>query len=131
MVVSRVIDPCPKLATCRALTDETKFTTLGEVLNLGEVDEEELYQAMDWQVARLGWIEEKLARFGHNRDGKIRFPPILWGVLCNGEGCPIAVEVFEGNIADPESLSSQMRKARERFGLERGAMVEDRGIINQ
>jgi len=158
MVVSRVIDPCSKLATCRALADETRFTTLGESLNLGELDEDELYQAMDWLVARQGWIEQKLAkrhltngslilydltstyytgnhcslaRFGHDRDGKKRFPQILWGLLCNREGCPVAVEVFEGNVADSKTLSSQIRKTRERFGLERIVVVGDRGVITE
>jgi transposase len=158
MVVSRVIDPCSKLATCRALTDETKFSTLGEALNLGEVDEDEFYEAMDWLVARQGWIEKKLAKrhltegslilydltstyytgnhcplakFGHNRDGKKRFPQILLGLLCNDEGCPVAIEVFEGNVADPKTLGAQIKKTRERFGLERIVVVGDRGMITQ
>jgi len=158
MVVSRIIDPCSKLATCRGLADDTRFTSLGESLHLGEVDEEELYQAMDWLVARQGWIERKLAKrhlrdgslilydltstyytgdhcslakFGHNRDGKKRFPQVLWGLLCNGEGCPVAVEVFEGNVADSKTLASQIRKTRERFGLERVVVVGDRGVITE
>jgi transposase len=158
MVVSRIIDPCSKLAICRGLADDTRFTTLGESLRLGEVDEEDLYQAMDWLVARQGWIERKLAKrhlrdgslilydltstyytgdhcslakFGHNRDGKKRFPQVLWGLLCNGEGCPVAVEVFEGNVADSKTLASQIRKTRERFGLERVVVVGDRGVITE
>jgi transposase len=113
---------------------------------------------MDWLVARQGWIERKLAKrhlrdgslilydltstyytgdhcslakFGHNRDGKKRFPQVLWGLLCNGEGCPVAVEVFEGNVADSKTLASQIRKTRERFGLERVVVVGDRGVITE
>lgn len=158
MVISRVIHPCSKLATCRALADETKFTSLGEILNLGDVDEDDLYEAMDWLVAHQGWIEKKLAKrhlrhgslvlydltstyytgshcllakFGHNRDGKKRFPQIVLGLLCNEEGCPIAIEVFDGNVADPKTLISQIKKIRERFGLERVVIVGDRGVITE
>jgi transposase len=158
MVVSRVIDPCSKLATCRALADETRYTTLGEALQLGEVDENELYRAMDWLVAHQGWIEKKLAKrhlkegslilydltstyytgnhcrlakFGHSRDGKKGFPQIVLGLLCNEEGCPVAIEVFEGNVADAKTLGAQIKKIRERFSLERVVVVGDRGVITE
>ncbi|MDP2935000.1 MAG: IS1634 family transposase, partial [Dehalococcoidia bacterium] len=156
MVVSRILNPCSKLATCRSLEEETKSSTLGEVLGLGSMDEDDLYGAMDWLVARQGRIEGKLAkrhlgegclvlydvtstyytgsecslaRFGHSRDGKKGFPQIVFGLLCNGEGCPVAVEVFEGNTADPKTLGSQIRKVRQRFGLRRVVLVGDRGMI--
>lgn len=158
MIVSRIIDPCSKLATCRGLRDQTRFTSLGEILGLGSVDEDDLYGAMDWLVARQHHIERKLAKrhltngslvlydvsstyytgrhcplakLGHNRDRKKGFPQILFGLLCNGEGCPIAVEVFEGNVADPKTLSSQIDKVRRRFGLERVVLVGDRGMITE
>ena len=158
MVVSRIIDPCSKLATCRALTDETKFSTLGEALNLGEVNEDEFYEAMDWLVTRQRWIEKKLAKrhltegslilydltstyytgrhcplakLGHNRDRKKGFPQIVLGLLCNAEGCPVAIEVFEGNVADPKTLGAQIEKTGQRFGLQRVVMVGDRGIITE
>jgi transposase len=72
-----------------------------------------------------------LVNFGHNRDGKKRFPQIVYGLLCNGDGCPIAVEVFEGNTADPATLSVQINKVRRRFGLERVVWVGDRGMITR
>ncbi|HLE02941.1 MAG TPA: IS1634 family transposase, partial [Dehalococcoidia bacterium] len=156
MVVSRILNPGSKLATCRALVEDTKCSTLGQVLGLGSVDEDDLYGAMDWLVARQGRIEDKLAQrhlkegclilydvtsayytgsecslaqFGHNRDRKKGFPQIVIGLLCNDEGCPVAVEVFAGNTADPKTLGSQIKKVRQRFGLRRVAMVGDRGMI--
>ncbi|MDP2726482.1 MAG: IS1634 family transposase [Dehalococcoidia bacterium] len=156
MIVSRVLAPSSKLATYRALAEETQFTTLGKALELGEVEERELYHALDWLVGRQGWIEKKLARrhlrdgclvlydltssyytgshcplaeFGYNRDGKKRFPQVAWGLLCTGDGCPVAVEVFEGNVADSETLSSQIKKVQKRFGVERVVVVGDRGMI--
>ncbi|MDP2727476.1 MAG: IS1634 family transposase, partial [Dehalococcoidia bacterium] len=133
MIVGRIIDPGSKLATARSLEGETVLTSLGETLGLAEVDEDDLYGAMDWLVARQGRIEGKLAerhledgclvlydvsssyytgnecslaRFGHDRDGKKGFPQIVFGLLCNREGCPVAIEVFEGNVADPKTLGS-------------------------
>lgn len=156
MVVSRILNPCSKLATVRSLVEETKSNSLGEVLGLGSLDEDDLYAAMDWLVGRQRRIEGKLAKrhleegclvlfdltsvyytgsecslaaFGHNRDGKKGFPQIEFGLLCNGEGCPVAVEVFKGNVADCKTLGSQVRKVRERFGLKRVVMVGDRGMI--
>ena len=158
MVVARIIDPLSKLATCRGLRAETKFTSLGKCLGLGSVTEDELYEAMDWLVSSQGRIEGKLAKrhleegclvlydvtstyytgshcslaeFGHNRDGKKRFPQVVFGLLCNREGCPVAVEVFKGNVGDPKTLGSQLRKVRERFGLRRVVIVGDRGMITE
>lgn len=72
-----------------------------------------------------------LASFGHNRDGKKRFPQIVYGLLCASAGCPVAIEVFEGNTADPDTLSAQIARLRERFGLVRVVLVTDRGILTQ
>ncbi|HJW88961.1 MAG TPA: IS1634 family transposase [Dehalococcoidia bacterium] len=158
LIVARVIDPCSKLATSRGLGPETAFTTLGESLGVEGADEDELYEAMDWVLARQGRIEEKLARrhlgegslvlydltssyytgsrcslaqFGHNRDGKKGFRQVVFGLLCNQEGCPVAVEVFAGNVADAQTLGSQVKKVTERFGLRRVALVGDRGVITE
>ncbi len=158
MIVSRLLAPSSKLATCQDLTEETQLTSLGETLKLGEVEERELYEALDWLVTRQGWIEKKLARrhlkegclvlydltssyytgshcplaeFGYNRDGKKRFPQIEFGLLCEGDGCPVAVEVFNGNIADSDTLSSQIEKVRKRFGVKRVVLVGDRGMITE
>ena len=156
MIVARVIDPRPKLATARGLSDETAFTSLGEVLGVGDADENDLYAAMDWLLARQERIEEALgkrhlrdgtlvlydvtstyfegrscplARLGHSRDGKKDKPQIVFGLLCDVEGRPVAVEVFEGNVGDPATLAGQVRKIRRRFGLRRVVLVGDRGMI--
>ena len=158
MIVGRIIDPCSKLATSRSLEEETAFTSLGETLGLERVDEDDLYGAMDWLITRQHRIEDKLAKrhledgclvlydvsstyytgtecslakFGHDRDGKVGFPQIEFGLLCNREGCPVAIEVFEGNVADPKTLGSQIKKVRDRFGLGRVVMVGDRGMITE
>ena len=158
MVVSRIIDPGSKLATARGLSPETAFSTLGEVLGVESADEDDLYDAMDWLSARQKRIETKLAkkhledgslvlydvtssyytgshcplaRYGHSRDRKKGFPQILYGLLCNSEGCPVAVEVFEGNTGDPATLGAQIRKIRKRFSLKRVVMVGDRGMITE
>jgi transposase len=156
MIVARVIAPASKLATSRALQDETATTSLSTELGIGNLDEDELYAAIDWLTERQHRIETKLAKkhlaegtlvlydvsssyytgrrsglvkFGHNRDGKKRFPQIVYGLLCNGNGCPVAVEVFEGNTADPTTFSAQINKVRRRFGIQRVVWVGDRGMI--
>ncbi len=158
MIVSQVIDPGSELATCRGFRDQTRFSSLGETLGLGSVDEDNLYAALDWLAKRQPDIERKLAKrhlsdgslvlydvtstyytgrhcslakLGHNRDRKKGFPQILFGLLCNGEGCPVAVEVFAGNVGDPKTLSPQIDKVRQRFGLERVILVGDRGMITE
>jgi hypothetical protein len=156
LIVARILGPASKLATARALHDQTLHSSLGEVLELGAVDEDDLYDAMDWLLPRQRRIEDALARrhlsqgtlalydltstyfegrkcplakFGHSRDGKKGKLQIVLGLLCNGEGCPVAVEVFEGNTADPKTVAAQVHKLRQRFGLERVVLVGDRGMI--
>jgi transposase len=156
MIVARVIAPASKLATSRALRDETATTSLSSELGIGNLDEDELYAALDWLTERQRRIETKLAKqhlaegtlvlydvsssyytgrrsrlvkFGHNRDGKRRFPQIVYGLLCAGDGCPVAIEVFEGNTADPATFSAQINKVRRRFGIQRVVWVGDRGMI--
>jgi len=156
MIVARVIEPQSKLATARGLGDETAFSTLAEMLRLVRAEEDELYEAMDWLGARQGRIETKLAarhfssgslvlydvtstyfegrtcplaRPGHARDGKKGKLQIIFGLLCNKEGVPVAVEVFSGNTGDPCTLGSQIEKVRGRFRLERVIFVGDRGMI--
>jgi transposase len=156
MIVARVLDPCSKLATARGLRADTAFSVLGEVLGVESVDEDDLYRAMDWLIERHGRIETKLARkhlsegsvvlydatssyytgthcslvkFRHPRDGKKDFGQILYGLLTSSEGCPVAVEVFEGNVGDPKTLGVQISKIRRRFGLKRVVLVGDRGMI--
>src|SRR6516162_9928980 len=158
MIVARILQPASKLATARALQEETATSSLGLELGLGQerIDEHELYAALDWLLERQSRIENKLARkhlsegtlvlydvtssyytghrsaliqFGYNRDGKRRFPQIVYGLLCNAEGCPVAIEVFAGNTADTKTLGAQIRKVRRRFGVQRVVFVGDRGMI--
>jgi len=146
MIVARILAPRSKLATARGLADATLSSTLGEVLGLEACTEDELYEAMDWLLPRQEKIEAALAkrhlgertlalydltstyfegrrcplaRFGHSRDGKRDKLQIVFGVLTNADGCPVAVEVFAGNTADPKTLGPAVDKLRERFGLER------------
>jgi transposase len=152
MIVQRLIDPCSKLATTRAW----HTTTLAEELGVAEAWEDELYAAMDWLWARQERIEKKLAarhlregglvlydvtsssyegrtcplvHFGHNRDGDGQLPIIVYGVMTDGEGCPLAVEVYPGNTGDPTTVGDQVEKLRQRFGLARVVLVGDRGML--
>src|SRR3990172_6618545 len=156
MCVARIIDPRSKLATAQGLGEETLFSTLGEILGLEKADEDEMYEAMDWLLPRQARIEDELAKrhlkdgslvlydvtstyfegrscplaqLGHDRDGKKDKLQIVIGLLTNGEGCPVAVEVFEGNTGDPKTVAPQVRKLRQRFGLKRVVLVGDRGMI--
>src|SRR5271165_1008909 len=156
LIVNRVIAPASKLATVRALSPETAASSLGERLKLGEVADREIYDALDWLLANQERIETGLAkrhledgtlvlydvsssylegrccelgRFGHSRDHRPDRLQIVYGLLCNREGCPIAVEVFEGDTADPMTLASQVQKLKARFGLTRVVVVGDRGLI--
>jgi hypothetical protein len=156
LIVARVIEPAAKLATARQLSEATAAHSLGAVLGLGAVDEDELYRALDLLGAaqptieaalarrhlRNGclvlydltssWLEGRcceLARFGYSRDGKRDKLQIVFGLLCNAEGCPIAVEVFEGDTADPATLVDQVAKLKERFALGRVVLVGDRGML--
>ncbi|MBI5249646.1 MAG: IS1634 family transposase [Desulfomonile tiedjei] len=158
MIVSRLLAPSSKLATARGLGVETLSTSLGDILGITSAEVAELYGAMDWLIARQAEIEDALAarhlhdgslvlydatsvyvegrksplaRFGHNRDEEKGKLQIVFGLLCTTEGCPVAVEVFEGNTADPKTLASQIAKLRTRFGLSRVVIVGDRGMITE
>jgi hypothetical protein len=156
MIVARVIEPAAKLATARQLSETTAAHSLGAVLGLADVDEDELYAALDWLVQAQPKIETVLARkhlrngclvlydltssylegrqcelgqFGYSRDGRRDKPQIVFGLLCAADGCPVAVEVFDGNIGDPTTLATQVGKLRQRFHLTRVVLVGDRGMI--
>jgi len=158
MIVARLIDPASKLATARGLDEETATCSLGQVLKLGAVDEQELYEALDWLLGQQGRFEQALARrhlqngtlvlydvtstyfegrtcplakLGYGRDGKRHKLQIVFGLMCTAEGCPVAVEVFEGNVGDPSTLASQIDKLKQRFGLERVVLIGDRGMITE
>ena len=156
MIAARILDPRSKLATARSLRGETLAHTLGGELGVADADEDELYRAMDWLLRRQPRIERRLAerrladgslvlcdvtstyfegrncplaRLGYSRDGKRGRPQIVFALLCDGEGCPVAVEVFEGNTADPGVVGSQIEKLRERFRLSRVVVAGDRGLL--
>jgi transposase len=156
MIVARIIEPASKLATARGLHADTLHHSLGEVLQLDSADETELYQAMDWLLPQQARIEQELARrqlshgglvlydltstyfegrhcplgkLGHSRDDKSGKPQIVFGLLTNAAGCPVAVEIFEGNTGDPKTVAAQVKKLRERFGLSDVVLVGDRGMI--
>ena len=158
MIVARIIAPRSKLATARGLSPETCESTLGELLNVSHADEDELYEAMDWLLKAQSDIEKALAekhlsegalvlydvsstyfegqscsltQFGYSRDRKRGKMQIVFGLLCNAQGCPIAVEVFEGNQGDPTTLPSQVEKVRQRFGIQRVVWVGDRGMLTE
>ena len=158
MIVARLIAPASKLATARMLDPATATSSLGDVLGLGAVDEDELYAAIDWLGERQQAIETTLARkhlrdgtlvlydvsssylegrcctlakLGYNRDGKKGKLQIVYGLLCAADGCPVAIEVFEGDTADPRTLGTQIDKIKRRFALKHVVLVGDRGMITQ
>jgi transposase len=156
LIVARILAPASKLATARGLHEQTASSSLGAVLGLDLVDEDHLYQAMDWLLSRQARLEDKLAarhlqegsmvlydvtstyfegrhcplaRHGHSRDERPGNLQIVFGLLTNHEGCPVAVEVFEGNTGDPKTVAAQIRKLRQRFRLKEVVLVGDRGML--
>jgi len=158
LIVARLLDPAAKLATARMLDPATASHSLGEALGLGRVSVNELYATLDWLESEQAFIETTLARrhlkdgalllydvtstylegrccalaqYGYSRDHRRDRPQLVIGLLCAADGCPVAVEVFEGNTADPMTLISQIDKIRRRFRLQRMVMVGDRGLLTE
>src|SRR5689334_12804368 len=156
LIVARLLEPAAKLATARMLDPTTASHSLGEVLGLGKVTAKEVYAALDWLGSEQPFIEARLARrhlkngalllydvtstylegrccelaqHGYSRDHRGDRPQIVIGLMCAADGCPVAVEVFEGNTADPATLSAQIDKLKQRFHLQRVVMVGDRGVL--
>jgi transposase len=156
MIVARIINPKSKLATARGFNSETCSQSLGQLLDLEKADEDELYNALDWLLEKQEKIEKHLAikhlesgtlvlydvtstylegngcelgKYGYNRDKKKGKTQIVFGLLCSAKGCPIAVEVFEGNTSDCATLSGQIEKVRKGWGIENVVWVSDRGIL--
>jgi transposase len=154
LVAARLLFPCSKLATTR----HWHTTTLAQELNVADANEKELYQAMDWLLTRQSAIEDKLAQrhlrehslvlydvsssfyhgqhcplaqFGHSRDRKKGLPVIVYGLMTDDAGRPVAVDVYAGNTSDPKTVPDQVGKLRERFGLKRVVLVGDRGMLTQ
>ena len=153
MVAARILAPSPKLATTRWW----HTTTLAEDFGVADADEDDLYAAMDWLLARQGAIEKKLAarhlsagglvlydlsssyfegttcplgQLGYSRDGKRGLLQVNYGLLTDSRGCPVAVSVHEGNVTDGKTLMPAVQKVREDFGIEQLVMVGDRGMIS-
>ena len=156
MILARLLDPASKLATARGLGQDAQLAALQEELKLPQLSADRLYAALDWLYLQQPKIEQRLAERhldhgslvlydvtstylegrccplaarGHSRDGKKNKLQIVFGLLCNREGCPIAVEVFAGNTADPRTLAPQIEKVRQRFGIEQVVLVGDRGLL--
>ena len=154
MVIQRVLKPGSKLDCTRALSQ----STLGEELAVEGVDADELYAAMDWLLPRQARIEAALARRhlregtlvlydvsssyfegrscplaarGYSRDRRRGSLQIVYGLLLEPEGRPIAIEVFCGSLHDDQTLLSQVAKLKRRFGLTTLVLVVDRGMVNQ
>ena len=154
MVAARILEPKSKLATTAWWAD----TTLPEILEVSDADEDDLYDALDWLLEHQSHIESKLAdrhlkkdglalydltssyfegqtcplaALGHNRDGKKGKLQVNYGLLTNQKGIPVAVSVFEGNTGDPKTLMSQVDKMRDGFGIKQFVMVGDRGMLTQ
>jgi transposase len=153
MIAQRIVNPCSKLATTRLW----HTTTLAQELDVEDADANALYDALDWLGKYQGRIEKKLAKrhlvegakvlfdvssssyhghtcllavHGYNRDGQ-KLPSIVYGLLADGEGRPVAVDVYPGNTGDPSTVPDQVDKLRGRFGLERVVLVGDRGMLTQ
>jgi transposase len=154
MICQRAICPASKLATVRAFSQ----STLADELGVADADEDDLYEAMDWLIERQARIEDRLARrhlrdgelvlydvsssyfegrscelarLGYSRDQKRGTPQIIYGLLCDKPGRPIAVEVFSGELHDDKTLASQIAKLKSRFGLSRVVLVSDRGMVTK
>ena len=156
LIVVRLLDPAAKLATARLLDAATASDSLGEMLGLGSVTAKDVYATLDWLGSEQSFIETalarrhlsngalllydvtstylegrccELARHGYSRDHRRDRAQLVIGLLCAVDGCPVAVEVFEGNTADPMTLSPQIDKLKQRFKLQRVVMVGDRGLL--
>lgn len=156
LIIARMLEPAAKLATARMLDPSTASHSLGEVLGLGDVTAKEVYATLDGLGSEQSFIETtlarrhlkngalllydvtstylegrccELARHGYSRDHRGDRPQLVIGLLCAADGCPVAVEVFEGNTADPMTLSAQIDKLKRRFRLQRVVMVGDRGML--
>jgi Transposase DDE domain len=154
MIAERLIHPCSKLATTR----DWHSTTLAEELGISDATEDDLYEAMDWLLERKPRIEKKLAdrhlsddclvlydvsssyyegrtcplaQYGHDRDGQKGLPIIVYGVITDVAGRPIAVDVYPGNTSDQKTVVDQVEKLQQSFGLSRVVLVGDRGMLTQ
>src|SRR5450759_1210 len=152
MIASRVLQPESKLATVRSF----ESSTLASELGVSDAGEDELYAAMDWLLEQQAKMESALAkrnlaeggmvlydltsvylegskcplaRRGYSRDGKRGLPQIEFGLITDRKGCPVGVDVFAGNTADPNTVAAQVDKLKNRFGISAVVLVGDRGML--
>jgi transposase len=153
MIAARIVSPNTKLATTR----QWHSTTLAQDFGVADADEDDLYGAMDWLLAHQDTIQKKLAarhlkegglvlydlsssyfegltcplaKMGYSRDGKKGLLQVNYGLLTDARGCPVAVSVYEGNVADSQTFLPEVERLRQSFGIERMVMVGDRGMIS-
>src|ERR1700742_3137805 len=158
LIVARLLDPAAKLATARMLDSATASHSLGETIGLGRVTAREIYATLDWLGSEQSFIENQLAkrhlkngalvlydvtstylegrccplaRHGYSRDSRGDRPQLVIGLLCAADGCPVAVEVFEGNTADPATVAAQIAKLKQRFRLRHVVLVGGRGMLTR
>ena len=156
MIVARIINPASKLATARGFNSDTCSSSIGKILGIEKAEANELYKALDYLLSKQAKIEEKLAqkhlrdgslilydvtstyvegehcplaKYGYNRDKKKGKAQIIFGLISDRYGCPVGVEVFEGNVLDSQTLSEQIEKVKKRFKIEKIVWISDRGIL--
>jgi Transposase DDE domain len=156
LIVARLLDPAAKLATARRLDSETASHSRGDTLGLGSVTARDIYATLDWLGSEQNFIENQLARrhlkngalvlydvtstylegrccplarHGYSRDSRGDRPQLVIGLLCASDGCPVAVEVFEGNTADPATVAAQITRLKQRLRLRHVVLVGDRGML--
>ncbi len=154
MILARVLSPGSKLATVRSLGRSTLASELG----VEGCDQDDLYAAMDWLSGRQERIEQRLARrhlaegepvlydvsssyfegracplakLGYSRDGKRGTLQMIYGLLCDHDGRPVAVECFDGSLHDDKTLPAQLEKLKTRFQISRVTVVIDRGFATK
>jgi hypothetical protein len=156
LIANRIIAPGSKLAFWRALDPEMATSSLARACGLENVAEREVYAALDWLLTQQPRIETalakrhlkggalvlydvsssylegrccELAQHGYSRDHRPDRPQIVYGLLCAADGTPVAIEVFEGNTSDPETLTTQVETLKKRLRLASVVLVGDRGMI--
>jgi hypothetical protein len=158
MIAARLLRPASKLATSNGYASATATDTLAAVLGVEDATPDELYKAMDWLLGMQRFIEKKLAdrhlqprclvlydltstwfegrtcplaKRGYSRDGRAGTLQVVFGLLTDAEGRPVAVEVFDGNTSDAATVATQVDKLRRRFHLDRVIVVGDRGMLTE
>lgn len=154
MMAARILAPNSKLATTRWWHS----TTLADDFGVADATEDDLYEAMDWVLARQDKIQNKLAarhlkkdglalydlsssyfegttcplaKIGYCRDGKRGVLQVNYGLMTDQRGCPVAISVYEGNTSDPETIIPEIDRIKNKFAIDTFVIVGDRGMISQ